>query len=94
MTRQALTVLGEYAGVAVLVLLLAVLAALGFAPVYFWGFAWGLIISAVVGLVVLHFCGEGIEGGYAGVICLVVIATGFALGCAWRYVPIVWSWMA
>ena len=65
--------------IAVLVMVAAILA-VGFIPVFFAGFAWGLIAIVVVGVIIGRTTRGGIDGAYASFMCLVLLAIGFVAG--------------
>lgn len=61
----------------VLLVMISAFLAVGFFPAYLAGFAWGVIAVVVVGAMVARMSRGGIDGAYASVLCLVLLAIGF-----------------
>lgn len=83
--------LTNIAGVALVIVIAALIFALGLLPVLWWGFAWGLIVSVVIGSLIGRLSGGGIDGGWAAIIAWIILAAGFVIGCGWRYLPMLWG---
>lgn len=62
------------------VVLAAIVFALGFGPVFAWGFAWGLIVVVAIGVGIACITPPGIDAAYVGFYGLVVLAIGFVVG--------------